>query len=102
ATAPRDDHDDQSDGDSQSDDHDDQSDGDSQSDDHDDQSGADSQSDDHDDQSGGGTTGEVWRDDGSCNNPPPDWAPAVGWRQRCQGQGTPPGHTDNPGRGMGN
>lgn len=30
-------------------------------------------------------TGEVWRDDGTCNNPPPDWAPANGWRRRCEG-----------------
>lgn len=26
----------------------------------------------------------IWRDDGNCNNPPPDWAPANGWRRRCQ------------------
>ena len=26
----------------------------------------------------------VWRDDGNCNNPPPPWAPANGWRRRCQ------------------
>jgi hypothetical protein len=32
-------------------------------------------------------TGEVWRDDGTCSNPPPDWAPAIGWRRRCQGGG---------------
>jgi hypothetical protein len=32
------------------------------------------------------TTGEVWHDDGTCAHPPPDWAPANGWRQRCQGQ----------------
>jgi hypothetical protein len=30
--------------------------------------------------------GEVWTDDGSCAHPPPDWAPANGWRRRCQGQ----------------
>ncbi len=41
---------------------------------------------------------EVWRDDGSCNNPPPDWAPANGWRRRC-GSGSSP--QDN-GMGMGN
>jgi hypothetical protein len=40
---------------------------------------------------------EVWRDDGSCNNPPPDWAPANGWRRRC-GSGSAP--QDN-GMGMG-
>lgn len=28
-------------------------------------------------------TGEYWRDDGSCANPPPPWAPANGWRRRC-------------------
>lgn len=28
--------------------------------------------------------GLVWRDDGGCGNPPPDWAPANGWRRRCQ------------------
>jgi uncharacterized repeat protein (TIGR01451 family) len=29
--------------------------------------------------------GIVWRDDGSCGNPPPPWAPAWGWRGRCEG-----------------
>ncbi len=29
-------------------------------------------------------TGEIYRDDGSCNNPPPPWAPANGWRRRCE------------------
>jgi hypothetical protein len=28
-------------------------------------------------------TGEVFHDDGTCGNPPPDWAPAHGWRRRC-------------------
>ncbi len=46
-------------------------------------------------------TGEVWRDDGSCNNPPPDWAPAIGWRRRCQG-GAAPGGGNAGGMGMGN
>lgn len=32
-------------------------------------------------------TGDVWRDDGSCANPPPPWAPANGWRRRCEGGG---------------
>jgi hypothetical protein len=36
------------------------------------------------------STGEVWRDDGTCDNPPPAWAQAHGWRRRCEGQ-TPPG-----------
>ncbi len=31
-------------------------------------------------------SGEVWQDDGSCAHPPPDWAPANGWRRRCEGQ----------------
>ncbi|MBZ0278785.1 MAG: hypothetical protein K8I60_21750 [Anaerolineae bacterium] len=31
--------------------------------------------------------GEVWRDDGNCGNPPPPWAPANGWRRRCEGGG---------------
>lgn len=26
----------------------------------------------------------VWRDEGNCQNPPPPWAPANGWRRRCQ------------------
>jgi hypothetical protein len=46
--------------------------------------------------------GQVWRDNGSCSNPPPDWAPAVGWRARCQPQQPQPGGPpDNPGRGRG-
>ena len=32
--------------------------------------------------------GTVWRDDNaSCANPPPPWAPAHGWRRRCEGNG---------------
>lgn len=49
-------------------------------------------------------TGETWTDDGSCSNPPPDWAPANGWRRRCgQGGGNSnnPGG-NNPGQGNGN
>jgi hypothetical protein len=30
-------------------------------------------------------TGEYWRDEGNCNNPPPPWAPAHGWHRRCDG-----------------
>jgi hypothetical protein len=30
-------------------------------------------------------SGVVWRDDGSCNNGPPPWAAAHGWRRRCEG-----------------
>ena len=41
-----------------------------------------------------GDSGDVWRDDSSCGNPPPPWAPAHGWRQRCD-----PNNTDRPGRG---
>ena len=33
------------------------------------------------------TTGEAWRDRGNCSNPPPPWAPAHGWRRRCEGGG---------------
>ncbi|MBC8098699.1 MAG: hypothetical protein H7Y11_04610 [Armatimonadetes bacterium] len=40
-------------------------------------------------------TGAVWRDEGNCNNPPPPWAPANGWRRRCEGGG-------NNGQGSGN
>jgi len=36
--------------------------------------------------SSGSSQAEVWADDGSCAHPPPDWAPANGWRRRCQGQ----------------
>lgn len=49
-------------------------------------------------------TGETWTDDGSCSNPPPDWAPANGWRRRCGqggGNGNNPGG-NNPGQGNGN
>jgi hypothetical protein len=65
--------------------------------------------------------GAVWRDTGDCSNAPPDWAPAHGWRRRCEGQtsgapadnpnqpdGNPPGNRgqgnapDNPGQGNGN
>lgn len=28
--------------------------------------------------------GFIWRDDGNCNNAPPPWAPAHGWRRKCQ------------------
>ncbi len=32
--------------------------------------------------------GVVWRDSGDdCGNPPPPWAPAHGWRRRCEGGG---------------
>jgi len=32
-----------------------------------------------------GDDGAVWRDPGNCDNPPPPWAPAHGWRRRCEG-----------------
>ncbi len=32
------------------------------------------------------STGQVWRDDKGCGNPPPSWAPANGWRRRCEGK----------------
>lgn len=31
--------------------------------------------------------GQAWRDPGDCGNPPPPWAPAHGWRRRCEGSG---------------
>lgn len=42
-------------------------------------------------------TGDTFRDDSSCDNPPPSWAPANGWRARCEG--APPPSNDNSGRG---
>ena len=56
----------------------------------------------------------IWLDNGNCNNPPPDWAPANGWRARCEGQSqqpggnnsasngnpSPPGQQNNPGQGQ--
>ena len=33
----------------------------------------------------GSDGGPVYRDDGNCNNPPPAWAPAWGWRRKCEG-----------------
>jgi hypothetical protein len=32
----------------------------------------------------GGDLTIIWSDDGNCNNPPPPWAPAHGWRRRCE------------------
>lgn len=32
-----------------------------------------------------------WSDNGSCANPPPPWAPAHGWRARCEGASKPGG-----------
>lgn len=47
--------------------------------------------------------GETWRDPGDCSNPPPAWAPAHGWRARCEGGEQPGGGNDNhPNSGQGN
>lgn len=47
-----------------------------------------------------GPDGEVWRDDGTCRNPPPPWATGGGWQNRCGTAGG--GNTDgNPGQGQG-
>lgn len=40
----------------------------------------------------------MWQDNGRCDNPPPPWAPARGWRARCEGQ-SPPGQSGNNGQG---
>jgi hypothetical protein len=50
-------------------------------------------------------TGETWRDNGDCSNPPPPWALASGWRRRCgaaPANSNPPGNGDDKGMGMGN
>lgn len=50
-----------------------------------------------------GEAGEVWRDNGNCDNPPPAWAPANGWRRRCEGQSQNNGNNGNGnGNGTGN
>ncbi|HEX2623571.1 MAG TPA: hypothetical protein VHL11_25600 [Phototrophicaceae bacterium] len=51
---------------------------------------------------------EVWRDPGNCDNPPPPWAPAKGWRKRCEQSGSTDSNEDtgggngNNGHGNGN
>jgi uncharacterized membrane protein YgcG len=45
--------------------------------------------------------GEVWRDSGNCSNPPPAWAPANGWRRRCEGGGGGGNNGGGSGRGRG-
>ncbi|MCX9077983.1 MAG: hypothetical protein OIN84_08410, partial [Candidatus Methanoperedens sp.] len=30
----------------------------------------------------------IWQDNNDCGNPPPPWAPAHGWRRRCQNANT--------------
>ena len=50
------------------------------------------------------TTGQTWTDPGNCSNPPPPWAPANGWRRRCQGAPSPGnsgGNGNNNGNGNG-
>lgn len=43
------------------------------------------------------SSGGVWQDDGNCSHPPPDWAPANGWRRRCQGQDKDKGNKHDKG-----
>ena len=43
----------------------------------------------------------VWRDSGGCDNPPPPWAPANGWRRRCEGQPNSSGRQNYPAQGQG-
>lgn len=44
-------------------------------------------------------TDEIWRDDGNCNNPPPSWAPANGWRRRCENSNNSNSGGSNNGNG---
>lgn len=46
--------------------------------------------------------GEVWRDDGTCQNPPPAWANANGWHKRCDNAGTGTGNNGNGNSGGNN
>jgi hypothetical protein len=46
--------------------------------------------------------GETWRDPGDCSNPPPPWAPANGWRARCEGAPRPGNSGGNNGNDGGN
>jgi hypothetical protein len=46
--------------------------------------------------------GVVWRDQGNCSNPPPPWAPANGWRRRCEAPNVIIiSNNDDDGMGMG-
>lgn len=45
--------------------------------------------------------GIIWRDPGDCSNPPPPWAPADGWRRRCEGGGSGGGGGNDDDDGMG-
>lgn len=47
--------------------------------------------------SSGSTPGGSGDEQFDCNNPPPPWAPAQGWRARCEG-GAAPGNSGNRGR----
>jgi hypothetical protein len=51
-------------------------------------------------------SGEFFRDNGNCSNPPPPWAPAHGWHRRCDNHSSNNGSGDiiiiiNGGMGMG-
>lgn len=48
--------------------------------------------------------GQAWRDPGNCQNGPPPWAPAHGWRRRCEspgGRGGGGGRSGGGGSGSG-
>lgn len=45
---------------------------------------------------------QIWRDSGNCQNPPPAWAVANGWRQRCQGGGGNNGNSNGNSNGRDN
>lgn len=47
--------------------------------------------------SSGSTPGSSGGEQFDCNNPPPPWAPAQGWRARCEG-GAAPGNSGGRGR----
>lgn len=47
------------------------------------------------------STGDVWRDNGNCANPPPPWAPAHGWHRRCDNQNNNDQGENGMGMGMG-
>lgn len=43
--------------------------------------------------------GDLWRDPGDCDNPPPPWAKANGWRARCEGADSPSSSGAGSGQG---
>lgn len=47
-------------------------------------------------------TVETWVDTGDCSNPPPAWAPANGWRRRCEGATNQGNASDNGNASTGN